>query len=121
MGDADQMSDDEADAIFSGYAYMHLDIPKTTLLNRKEKNRIEKKDKMKKELNALVKKYNTIFGHKQTAQKEIEMYEEKEKVNPSKVNQNAILTRTEKIKLMDAELKSIQEEGDKLQGKIKEI
>lgn len=112
------MSDDEADAIFSGYAYMFLDIPNTTILNKKEKARLAKVDKAKKEVAALKKRYETAYGHIQKSKAEIGMYEEKEKVSPSKVNQNAILTRKEKIKMLEAECNEIKASAEKIREKI---
>lgn len=115
------MSDDEADAIFSGYAYMFLDIPKTTTYNRKEKNRLSKKDKLNKDLRAIVKKIDMNCGKRDKLNTEIESFKKKNDIKQSKVNDAAISVRRLKIDELNDSNSKLEIERVSLLQKIQKL
>lgn len=115
------MSDDEADAIFSGYAYMYLDIPKTTTYNRKEKNRLSKKDKLNRDLRAIVKKIDMNCEKRNKLNAEIESFQKKNEIKQSKVNEAAVSVRRLKIDELNDSNSKLEIERVSLLQKIQKL
>lgn len=124
VGESDRMSDDEADAIFSGYAYLYLDIKDTTSLNRYEKFARDKTSKVKSKIKAVDKKISTLDRKIKENEEDIKRLQAKifdTTVASSKTDENSLALRHQRAKQFDSELKELNDEKSELEVELKKI
>lgn len=115
------MFDDEADAIFCGYAYLNGEASETTLISKRMKLAIDQLESSQSKLNSTMKRVETINKHIKQKKSEIETYTIKHKEKPSVVNTKAILNREKEIMQLQNELLDLEPIYYALENKIAEL
>lgn len=114
------MSDDEADGIFCGWSYQYGKVSRQTLLNRKEKNRLERANEVLNKAKKLKKENDMLAGHIEKIKDEIKEIklkpDSKTKVKSLEAREIKINFKSDKISENKEMMRLLKKEHDKIKG-----